>query len=125
MLPTLTSHVEILPLWHSFIEGHYFLASAVKPSPCFRTTFLGRTSTSLLSSLRSSGLIIFLCWSSLALPVALGDVCAVFEDDAGAGGLVGGTDAGVVTAVDDDVEDLRCTLGFGKFCFLSMASTSL
>lgn len=66
--------------------------------------------------------MIFLCSSSFDLPALVGDFCAAFDDD-GRGGLLGGANAG--TSADEEDEDLRCTLGFGKFCFLSMASTSL
>lgn len=75
----------------------------VTPSPFFCTTFLGSTSTVLLSSFRSSGVIVFFACSSAAFPLpsdGLGDVGV----ELGGGG-----------------ESLM-TLGAGKFCFLSIAS---
>lgn len=94
---------------HAFtFESHYCNAfiyrreSAVSPSPFFCTTFRGRISTSLLRSLRSSGLMTG-AESSLALPLS--------------------TDGAGSPSPCDAEELCRWVRGLGKLRFLSTAST--
>jgi hypothetical protein len=95
----------------------YFLTN---PSPLPTTSFLGRTSTFLLNSFRSSGVIIFLAASvSGCLP---GEVVLLPRE---------GGRACVLTALPPAVGEVGVSgedgpsvlLGAGKFSFLSTAST--
>ena len=83
------------------------------PSPFCATVFLGSTSTSLLNSLRNSGVIVFGCGGGAAGSAALSlpDVLPPLD----------GPDSVCSEDFDGSFWLYR---GAGKFCFLSTASTS-
>lgn len=61
------------PLWRSPVKTQpFFFPKLPKPSPSLRTIFLGNTSTFLLSSSLTSGLIPFGLWSANSSPSTLG-----------------------------------------------------
>ena len=86
-------------------------AAAAAAAPFFCTTLRGRTSTSRLRSLRSSGLMIFFLFFSCSSLVCVRFCCCRDEP-------CGGEEED-----DDDGSGSGSVRGAGKFCFLSMAST--